>query len=308
MIFPIGDTPNPQRFTAWVNLGLIALNVLIYLVLTLPLSLQGADPADPVTQQLLQLLAARYPELSPAVLLQNIDRWDVFVQSHGFIAARPSWSALFGSMFLHSGFAHLAGNMLFLWIYGDNIEHRLGRLGYLAFWLGCGVAATAGQVVLNGFGTVPMIGASGAISGVLGAYFLLFPRNRVRLLVALFPIYVNVLLVPARLVLGAYLVLDNLLPVLFGSQTGVAYGAHIGGFLAGLAGAAIVRRRELPAPVPVETVSRARAHLNAATALLERGQVASAYHHLHMALGSEPDPETERRVRELLARIVLRRR
>lgn len=308
MIFPIGDTPNPRSFVAWVNLSLIALIIAIYVLATLPLSFMAPDLGDPAVQEWLRQLTLRNPMVDPQALVGVVTQWDLVVHRLGFRSGAPSAVSLFASMFMHSGFAHVAGNMLFLWIYGDNIEHRLGRLGYLAFWLGSGVAATLGYSLLAGATDVPMIGASGAISGVLGAYFLLFPRNKVRLLIALFPIYVNVVLVPARLVLGAYLLLDNLIPVLLGTQNGVAYGAHIGGFLAGLVGAAWVRRRELPGPAPVQPAPRASAHLNAAVAMLERGQVASAYHHLHQALASGPDAETEARVRELLGRINLRRR
>jgi hypothetical protein len=140
-------------------------------------------------------------------------------------------------MFLHASWLHLGGNMLFLWIFGDNVEHRLGRIGYLLAYLGCGVAATLFFALFAQGSKVPMLGASGAISGVLGFYFLWFPRNRVKVFVFLFPFIMNTFLVPARLVLGFFLLIDNLLPFLIsgGASTGVAHGAHIGGFVAGLA-------------------------------------------------------------------------
>jgi membrane associated rhomboid family serine protease len=140
-------------------------------------------------------------------------------------------------MFLHGGWLHLVGNMLFLWIYGDNVENRLGRFGYLLAYIGSGVAATLFFAIFVPGSDVPMVGASGAISGVLGFYYLWFPRNQVKVFIFLFPFIMNTFLLPARLVLGLYLLLDNLIPFLVngGTATGVAHGAHIGGFVAGLA-------------------------------------------------------------------------
>jgi tetratricopeptide (TPR) repeat protein len=116
------------------------------------------------------------------------------------------------------------------------VEHRLGRIGYLAAYVGTGVAAAAGDGLLRWGSDVPSVGASGAISGVLGFYFLWFPRNRVRVWVFLFPLFADIIELPARLVLGIYLVVENLLPLLVqGGAGGVSYGAHIGGFAAGFA-------------------------------------------------------------------------
>jgi hypothetical protein len=140
--------------------------------------------------------------------------------------------------------------MLFLWIYGDNVEHRLGPVLYFVGYLLTGVAATLFHAVLDSSSNIPMVGASGAISGVLGFYFIWFPRNQIRVWVLLFPFIMNVVLLPARLVLGIYLVLDNLFPFLVSRGVGgggVAYGAHIGGFIAGLAVAWIWDRREMVA-------------------------------------------------------------
>lgn len=305
MIVPLGDTPNPRGFTAWVNLALIAVNVAVYLLLTLPLSLQGADPGDPATQAWLEHLQRQAPQLGLGALFQRVTAWDVFVFVHAFKTAAPSLSSLFSAMFMHAGFAHLAGNMLFLWIYGDNVEHRLGRIPYLLFWLCCGAAATAFYSLWSGPSMTPMLGASGAISGVLGAYFILFPGNRVRLLVALFPWYMDVVLVNARFVLGAYLLLDNLLPALLGARSGVAYGAHIGGFLAGLLIALLLGRGERRRAQQRE--NPARMHLELGRALLQRGQVARARAHLLRALEADPDPDTRHEARALLAGIELRR-
>ncbi|HEX9724329.1 MAG TPA: rhomboid family intramembrane serine protease, partial [Vicinamibacteria bacterium] len=140
---------------------------------------------------------------------------------------------------------HLFGNMLFLWIYGDNVEHRLGRVKYLFWYLATGVAATVFYALFAGGSNLPLVGASGAISGVLGFYFLWFPHNRVRLWIFLFP-FAQVIMAPARLVLGIYLILDNIFPFLISRGAGgggVAYGAHIGGFLAGVLVAWVAGRR-----------------------------------------------------------------
>ncbi len=132
---------------------------------------------------------------------------------------------------------HLAGNMLFLYIFGDNVEYRLGRVRYLLVYFACGVIATLFFALFTANSHVPLIGASGAIFGILGCYFLWFPRNRVRIFVFLFPFIVTSIYLSARLVLGFYLVIDNLLPFIFSSSSGrgIAHGAHIGGFFGGLA-------------------------------------------------------------------------
>jgi tetratricopeptide (TPR) repeat protein len=131
---------------------------------------------------------------------------------------------------------HLAGNMMFLYIFGKNVEYRLGHLRYLLAYLGCGISATLFFTLFSLNSQIPLIGASGAIFGVLGCYFLWFPKNRVRCLIFLFPIVVTTIYLPARLLLGFYLIIDNLLPfIVAGTQgSGIAHGAHIGGFLAGL--------------------------------------------------------------------------
>jgi membrane associated rhomboid family serine protease len=167
-------------------------------------------------------------------VLAKLDAYNLFVFAHGYKPGAPELSDLFFSLFLHANFLHLAGNMLFLWIYGDNVEHRLGRIGYLVTYLTTGVIATLFFSLFAGSSMIPLVGASGAISGALGLYFLLFPRNKVKLFVAFFPFFFDVILLPARLVLGFYILVDNVLPFLTGTQSSVAYGAHIGGFLGGL--------------------------------------------------------------------------
>ncbi len=236
MFLPLGDTPNP-RGVPWVTYGLIAANVVVYLVVSLPLSLTRPDPNDPALLAYVRLLLDTLPGLSPAELVQQISAYDLFVLNHGFRPVAPAPDDLLVSMFLHAGFMHLAGNMLFLWIYGDNVEHRLGPGRFLLAYLVTGVGATLFHAVFDLGSSLPLVGASGAISGVLGFYFIWFPHNRVRVWVFLFPFFMNVITMPARFVLGVYLILDNLLPFFFAQGSGgggVAYGAHIGGFLGGL--------------------------------------------------------------------------
>lgn len=235
MFLPVGDSPNP-RGVAWVNWALIVANVLVFLALS-PLMGQPADPYSDAAQDYLRVLVeeGRVSEAEAPAVLRGLTAYDLVVWERGFQPGRPTLIGLLAAMFLHGGFMHLAGNMLFLWIYGDNVEHHLGRLRYLAVYLGTGVAAAAGDALLRWGSLVPSVGASGAISGVLGCYFVWFPYNRVRVLALLFPFYAGVVELPARLILGAYVLLDNLLPVVLaaGEGGGVSHGAHLGGFFAG---------------------------------------------------------------------------
>ena len=274
MFLPIGDQPNP-RGTPFINYALIAANVGVFLLVSLPLMMQSADPNDPLTQAYLRSLMERFPNFSPEMLhhaLGQVSAYDVFLTSWGYRPAAPSLVTLLTSMFLHGGWMHLLGNMLFLWIYGDNVEHRLGRIGYLLAYVGTGLLAAVGYGLFASAsaGKTPMVGASGAISGVLGFYFLWFPRNKVRILVVLFPFYFDVWAIGARFVLGFYLIVDNLLPFFLrsaNSSGGVAYGAHIGGFVAGLVGgyllSSFTRHRERNAALrdhpPPDAESTARA-------------------------------------------------
>jgi membrane associated rhomboid family serine protease len=262
MILPLGDAPNP-RGVPLVTYGLIAANVAVFLLVSLPLGGTAADPSDPLLREYVRVVGRNLPEhVSLRELVESVSAYDLFVFRYGFRPAAPRLSALFASLFLHAGFLHLFGNMLFLWIYGDNVEHRLGHLAYLLGYIGTGVAATVFHTVFSLGSELPVVGASGAISGVLGFYFLWFPRNRVRLLVLMFPFFMDVFLVPARLVLGMYLLIDNLLPFLVTRGIeggGVAYGAHIGGFVAGLGAAWLMDRREVVARPREYRVERRRA-------------------------------------------------
>lgn len=244
MILPIGDAPN-TRGAAPVTYLLIAINVAIYVLVNVPLGAQRADPRDPAFAEYLEVMTeAMRGRVSPMQLARQTSAYDLFVFTHGYRPSDPSAADLLLCMFLHGGFLHLAGNMLFLWIYGDNVEHRLGPMRYLFWYLATGAAATLFHSLWARDSPIPLVGASGAISGVLGFYFLWFPRNHVRVLWFLPPFLMQVFEIPARIVLGAYLLLDNMLPFLLaGTGGGVAHGAHIGGFLAGLAVAWLDDRR-----------------------------------------------------------------
>ena len=275
MFLPLGDEPNP-RGAPVVTYGLIGVNVAVYCFVTLPLSAVRPDFDDPRVLEYVQLFARYLSRMSLDDFLQQISAYDLVVFRFGYRPAEPELTALFTSMFLHGGLMHLAGNMLFLWIYGDNVEHRLGPVRFLLAYLATGLAATLVHSVLDARSVVPVVGASGAISGVLGYYFIWFPRNRVRLLV-MFPL-MHIFYAPARLVLGIYLIVQNLFPFLASRGIeeggGVAYGAHIGGFLAGLGSAWWAERRGVrvgpqeyrraPAGVAADSVAAARekiAHL-----------------------------------------------
>jgi len=147
----------------------------------------------------------------------------------------PPWSTVLTSMFLHGGWMHLIGNMLYLWIFGNNVEDAMGHGRFVVFYVLCGVAAALAQAIPDPQSAVPMIGASGAISGVLGAYLLLFPRARVLVLVPL-GFFSRAIYLPALVVLGFWFVLQIVSSALTSSSEGggVAWGAHIGGFVAGM--------------------------------------------------------------------------
>ncbi|MGH7382130.1 MAG: rhomboid family intramembrane serine protease [Candidatus Methylomirabilales bacterium] len=252
MILPLGDAPNP-RGIPFITYALILANCAVYLLITLPLSAQAPDPNDPMLWEYLRVVGQTLrPPVPVERILEHTSAYDLFVFHYGFRPAAPVVATLFTAMFLHASFLHLFGNMLFLWIYGDNVEQRLGRVSYLFWYLATGLAATLFHTLFALTSPLPLIGASGAISGVLGFYFLWFPRNTVRLLFVLFPFFMNVFMVPARVVLGLYLLADNLLPFLItrGTGGGVAHGAHIGGFLAGLLVAWVMDRRAVTGRPP----------------------------------------------------------
>ena len=200
-MFPVSDVI-PSRTTPVVTIGIIVLNALAFLF---ELSLDEGE-------------------------LQR------FVLAFGVVPAYFSWLAVLTSMFLHGGWLHVLGNMLYLWIFGDNVEDRLGHARYLLFYLFCGAIAALGQTVINPYSMVPMIGASGAVAGVMGAYFVLFPHSRV--LTAVFILFfIDLIEIPAIFFLGIWFVMQLFSGV--GSigagiaDGGVAFWAHVAGFAAG---------------------------------------------------------------------------
>ena len=237
MVFPLYDDNTDRQITPFVNYAFIALNIFVFVVLqglgsneqftysfsTVPAEiLRGTDIVTPARQ-----------------VIDPVTRQTLLIPGLG-VTPGSVYFTLITSMFMHGGIAHIAGNMLFLWIFGDNIEDRLGHVKYLIFYLLCGIIASLSHVFATGvFATdersllVPSLGASGAISGVLGGYILLHPKRRVT--VILFRFLTDV---PAYVAIGiwfAFQLISGLGMLGSGSQQGgVAYAAHIGGFIAGL--------------------------------------------------------------------------
>lgn len=168
-------------------------------------------------------------------------------------ALLPDWLTPISCTFLHGGWLHFLGNMLFLWIFGDNVEDRFGRLRYLLFYLGAGAAASLAHLFTDPTSTVPTVGASGAIAGVMGAYFLLYPHARVQMLIV-FGFFVDVVVLPASFFLGYWFVLQFFQGVLSLSSKvaggGVAWWAHIGGFVVGWLVALLLRTVDALRPAP----------------------------------------------------------
>lgn len=161
------------------------------------------------------------------------------------VSAAPNWWTPLTSMFMHGSWFHILGNMWFLYLFGDNVEDSMGPLRFIVFYLLCGLAAVATQVMANPASAVPMVGASGAIGGVMGAYALLYPRAPVEMLVV-FGFYVDRVVVPAMVMLGYWFLLQLLggIPSLAAEGGGVAFWAHVGGFLAGIALVPVFRDRD----------------------------------------------------------------
>ena len=171
----------------------------------------------------------------------------VLTHAYGIVPAIFEWPSVLTSLFLHAGWLHLGGNMLYLWIFGDNVEDRLGHVRFALFYLASGVAAALTQVAANPLSTIPMIGASGAVAGVMGAYFVLYPHSRV--LTAVFLVfYLNLIEIPALFFLGIWFVMQLFSGVgsigAAAADGGVAFFAHAGGFVAGAATGVYLRARE----------------------------------------------------------------
>jgi membrane associated rhomboid family serine protease len=235
---------NPTELPAYVTIGIIVLNVAVWLLA------EGMGSTGPLAHAV-----CRYG-LIPGELLGRVPAGtQVPLAPHVMcVVGQPHYWTVLTSMFTHGGWLHLIGNMWFLWVFGNNIEDAMGHWRFILFYLLCGVLATGAQVLLAPNSAVPMVGASGAISGVLGAYLLLFPRVRVHVLVFL-GFFVTTIVLPAYLMLGYWVLLQFLggLPMLGGRDVGgVAFFAHIGGFLAGLLLIRLFIRADYVARRPLE--------------------------------------------------------
>ncbi|MEP7305462.1 MAG: rhomboid family intramembrane serine protease [Acidobacteriota bacterium] len=171
-----------------------------------------------------------------------------FLQMYGVVPADLRLPTLVTSMFLHGGWGHVIGNMWYLWIFGDNVEDRLGHGRFIVFYLLCGLTAAIGQVLMDPTSTLPTIGASGAIAGVMGAYFVLFPKSRVLTLIPLIIIW-DIIELPAVFLLGFWFLLQllNAGSVTASANGGVAFAAHVAGFVTGLIGVFVFRKRQIDA-------------------------------------------------------------
>lgn len=234
MLFPISDDDRRLSGTAFVTIGLLLANLAVFFLL------QGAGANEEFTYGW-SVIPREITEGVDLVAPEVLDVGDRQVDVPQAPGPTPIYLTIFSAMFMHGGFAHLFGNMLYLWIFGDNVEHRFGAVPFLAFYVVSGLAATVAQIALDPSGVIPNLGASGAISGVLGAYLVLFPRNRVY---AIF--FFSIISIPAVLAIGlwiAFQFVNGFGAVMLSQETvgGVAYGAHIGGFVAGFVLALIAR-------------------------------------------------------------------
>jgi len=227
-VIPYKDE-NPTDLAPLFTVGLIVVNALVWLVV------QGAglNSAD-LVRSVCEL------GLIPGEVLRTVPPGTAVPVGPGMrclVTAQPHWWTVATSMFLHAGWLHIIGNMWFLWVFGNNIEDSMGHARFVAFYLLCGVAAALAQMVSDPRSAVPMVGASGAISGVMGAYILLYPRVRVHTIVWL-GFFVTTVALPAYVILGYWFVYQLLLGTvgsLSRMEGGTAFWAHVGGFVAGMA-------------------------------------------------------------------------
>ncbi|HEX6943864.1 MAG TPA: rhomboid family intramembrane serine protease [Gemmatimonadaceae bacterium] len=223
MVLPLRDDDTDRHTVPVVTYALIAVNVIVWLI---ELSL-GEQFINGYSTVPLEITSGR-----DIVGTQTIQAGGQSIPIQLYPGPTPIYLTLFSSMFMHASWAHIIGNMLYLWIFGDNIEDRIGSAKFLVFYLLCGLAASAAHIMFGPESLIPSLGASGAIAGVLGAYLVLFPKRSVKVLMAR-----QIVNMPAFIVLGMWIVLQifSQISVVGGEGGGVAYMAHIGGFVAGLA-------------------------------------------------------------------------
>lgn len=234
-MFPIRDD-NPQILVPYATIGIIALNVLAWVFV------QGLGSNPLLANSICQL------GLIPGELLGTVPagtQVQLGANTWCELGGGSSWPTVLTSMFMHGGWFHIIGNMWFLWIFGNNVEDAMGPVRFVLFYLLCGLAAAALQVGANLASTVPMVGASGAIGGVMGAYVLLYPRVHVHLLIFL-GFFVTTIAVPAVFMLGYWFLLQVIGGFgSVGAKGGVAFWAHVGGFAAGTLLVILFRKPEL---------------------------------------------------------------
>src|SRR5215207_2452526 len=233
-MFPYRDD-NPTLATPLVTLLLIGVNVVFWV------AVQGMGAEPNLSRSVCEL------GLIPGEFLGRLPEGFTLPMSRStscVITGERSWFTPLTSMFLHGGWFHLIGNMWFLWVFGNNVEDSMGHFRYLFFYLLCGLAAAASQTLVNPASAIPMVGASGAISGVMGAYVVLYPRVRVHMLVIL-GIFITRIVVPAYLMLGYWFLLQLVGGGLATGEGGVAFWAHAGGFVTGAVLISMFRDPEL---------------------------------------------------------------
>jgi membrane associated rhomboid family serine protease len=223
MVLPLRDDDTDRRIVPIVTYALIAANIVVWLI-ELRFGEKFINGFSTVPFEI--------THNTDLVGLQTIHAGGQSIPIQLYPGPTPIYLTLLSSMFMHASWLHIGGNMLYLWIFGDNIEDRVGSVKFLLFYVLCGLAADAADIVFKPDSIIPSLGASGAIAGVLGAYLVLFPKRKVKVLVAR-----RVVDMPAFIVLGLWIVLQVISQIsIVGGQTGgVAYMAHIGGFVAGVA-------------------------------------------------------------------------
>ena len=247
MVIPVHDL-NPLRRTPWVTYGLIALNVVIFLASPGTLPTGPSTAATICHQESFYYHWGAIPRelITGHQLLRPVPTGQEVSTASGpacVLASRPfnkiPWLSVLTAMFVHAGWLHLLGNMLFLLVFGNNVEDRFRKVPYLIFYLACGYVAAYGFAAVNATSVQPLVGASGAIAGVLGAYIVLYPKARVWSLVPF--LFFIPLRIPAWLVLGLWFVLQWAYAIGPSSPGGVAYVAHLFGFVTGMLVALVVR-------------------------------------------------------------------
>jgi membrane associated rhomboid family serine protease len=239
MLFPINDDDREINKPVFVTYVLLIINIVVFIMQTM-------NPELTYGYSMVPREITTGEDLVGTAIVPGPNGQEIQIPQ----APGPPiiWLTLITSMFMHGGIGHLVGNMLYLWIFGDNVEHRFGHLAFLVFYLTAGIAGSLAQIIMDPDGLIPNLGASGAIAGVLGAYIVLFPRNRVNAIV-----FYTIVSVPATVVLGLWIAMQLVMG--FGSMMavdanvgGVAYMAHIGGFVAGVAAAGIWRSTHAAEP------------------------------------------------------------